>query len=156
MDISAARCRRCINHINDSAALNLNGGTFQIVAPSATVSQTETLGQINVLAASTITLDGTAITNAATNLQLTSNAYNGAFNFYGGTLNFNRIAPSGGGTTNLFLSPPPAARFDAPQATVNGQFAEYDVSGPNGLQARTSTGSFISQMPAGRTIGATR
>lgn len=148
-DISGGLGNTPVDHIFDAASLNLNGGTFQIVPPATTsVSQTETLGQINVFAASTIKLVGSAIATAATNLQLTSNSAAGTFNFNGGTLNFQRVQPTGSGKTNLFLAPAPAARFDVPLASVNGLFAEYDVSGPNGLQIKTSTGSFISQTSA--------
>ncbi len=142
-----------INHINDAAVLNLNGGTFRYAPPSTTTtSQTETVGSINVTAASTIRLDNSSV--AAASLQLTSTATN--FNFAGGTLSFERVAGAGTGKTNLFLSNV-ATTFDVPQATVNGQFAEYNGSGatPEGLRAKISTAPFITAQNGDWNTGAT-
>jgi len=133
-----------IDHINDAATLNLNGGTFQYVTSFYNVNLTETVGAINVMSSSTLTLDASQNVASPGNLQLTSGA--SAFNFNSGAvLNFVRLAPGAGGTTNLFLTGAPAGDTNVPQATVNGQVAEYDNTVPDGLRAKTSVGSFISQ-----------
>ncbi|HLX61155.1 MAG TPA: PA14 domain-containing protein, partial [Planctomycetota bacterium] len=133
-DISGGTVGNNLDHINNAATLNLNGGTFRYVTPAAvTGNLTETIGAVNVTAASTVRLDNTLATT--TNLQLT--ATGSAFNFNGGTLSFERVA-GGTGTTNLFLTAPAAGDTDAPNATVNGQFAEYDNVTPEGLRAKQS------------------
>src|SRR5579862_7194171 len=139
LDVSGGTGSGSTDHLNNAANLTLNGGTLRFAVPAGTAApQAETIGAITLNAASTIRLDNSATTNN-TSLQLTSTA--ASFNFAGGTLNFERVPGAGLGTTNLFLTGAPAGDTDVPNATVNGQFAEYDNVTPEGLRAKTSAAS---------------